>query len=187
MKTENQKPKPDRSCATKTGHLDLLRTPANFSGWLCPPGCLCRPDGSGWVRRDPETNFCLTPRLDAPKIAGAGFWRDWERNLAETRRSPRVLTRIPILIAGEGPLYNAYTAVVNRQGALILSPADYPLESVVEIQNQNTGSCAKCQVVWRGGQDGPGLYKVGIELIDELPEFWAVDYQTAVPAAPQQL
>ncbi len=105
--------------------------------------------------------------------------------MPETRRSPRVLERVPILIAGEGPLYSAHTAVVNRHGALILSPMNYPDESVVEIQNQTTGECAKCRVVWNGGEERPGIYKLGIELIEELPEFWGVDYVAAVPAAPQ--
>ena len=103
------------------------------------------------------------------------------------RRSSRVLARVPILIAGEGPLYNAHTAVVNRHGALILSPVSYPDEAAVEVQNQNTGECAQGRVVWGGGEDRPGLYKLGIELIAELPEFWGIDYTAAVAAAPQQL
>ncbi len=105
--------------------------------------------------------------------------------MTETRRSTRVLARIPILIAGEGPLYNAVTAVVNRHGALILSPQDYPEQAVVEIQNLQTGEYAKCRVVWRGPEDPPGTYKLGVELQGELPEFWAIDYATAPAAAPQ--
>lgn len=92
---------------------------------------------------------------------------------------------MPILVVGDGPIYSAHTAVVNRQGALILSPMNYEADTVIEAQNQNTGQSAKFRVVWSGGEDRPGLYKLGIELIDELPEFWAVDYETAVPAAPQ--
>lgn len=88
-------------------------------------------------------------------------------------------------MAGDGPIYNAHTAVVNRHGALILSPINYPSETVIEVQNQNTGESAKFRVVWSGGEDRPGLHKLGIELLDELPEFWGVDYETAIPAAPQ--
>lgn len=109
-----------------------------------------------------------------------------ERRLAETRRSPRVLARVPILIAGEGPLHTAHTAVVNRHGALILCPLNYPEGVVVEVQNQATGQAAKFRVVWCGGEERPGLYKVGIELLDELPEFWGVDYEAATAAAPQK-
>ena len=105
--------------------------------------------------------------------------------MAEARRSPRVLAQIPILISGAGLQYAARTAVVNRQGAMVLSPENYPLETVLEIQNLATDQCAKCRVVWLGGEDRPGSYKVGIELDDELPEFWGVDYDTATPTPPQ--
>jgi hypothetical protein len=95
------------------------------------------------------------------------------------------LARVPILIAGEGPLYNAHTAVVNCHGALILSPENFAEGKNLEIQNQTTGESAKVRVVWSGGENRPGLYKLGIELLDELPEFWGVDYATAVAAPPQ--
>lgn len=75
--------------------------------------------------------------------------------------------------------------MVNRHGALILSPVVYPQDTTIEVQNQTTGESAKFRVVWSGGQDRPGLYKLGIELVDELPEFWGVDYETAVAAPPQ--
>ena len=68
---------------------------------------------------------------------------------------------------------------------MVLSPENYPLETVLEIQNLATGQCAKCRVVWLGGEDRPGSYKLGIELADELPEFWEVDYNTAIPMPPQ--
>ena len=103
---------------------------------------------------------------------------------AEARRSPRVLAQIPILITGEGPLYNGHTAVVNRHGAMVLCPENYPLQTVLEIQNLASDQCAKCRVVWLGGEDRPGTYKLGIELVEELPEFWRVDYQSAIPAPP---
>ncbi len=96
-----------------------------------------------------------------------------------------MLARIPILIASEGPLYNGHTAVVNCHGALILSPENFAEETTLEIQNQTTGESTKCRVVWAGGENRPGLYKLGIELLEDLPEFWGVDYATAVAAPPQ--
>ena len=105
-------------------------------------------------------------------------------SLAEARRSLRVLAQIPILITGEGPLHNGHTAVVNRHGAMVLVPENYPLGTIVEIKNLASSQCAKCEVVWLGGEDRPGTYKLGIELQEELPEFWGVDYQSAIPAPP---
>ncbi len=93
-----------------------------------------------------------------------------------------MLASIPILVAGEGPLYNGHTAVVNRHGALIFVPASYPVNSIIEIQNQETGESAKFRVVWFGGLERPGLFKVGVELVDERPEFWNVEYAEATPA-----
>ncbi len=102
--------------------------------------------------------------------------------MTETRRSPRVLASIPILVAGEGPLYKGHTAVVNRHGALILVPTPYPVNATVEIQNQETSESAKFRVVWLGGLQRPGLYKIGVELLEERPDFWNVDYAEAAPA-----
>lgn len=103
------------------------------------------------------------------------------------RRSPRILARIPILIVSEGPVYNAHTAVVNRHGALILSPVEYPAEAIVEVQNLNTGESAQARIVWCGGLDHPGTYKLGMELVADLPEFWAVDYEAALAAGSQKV
>ena len=105
--------------------------------------------------------------------------------MSEARRSPRVLAQIPVLIRGEGSECSAHTAVVNRHGAMVLSSENYPLESVVEIQNLATDERAKCEVVWFGGEDRPGTYKLGIQLLEELPEFWGVDYESAIPVPPQ--
>ena len=66
-----------------------------------------------------------------------------------------------------------------------MCPENYPLGIIVEIQNLANNERGKCEVVWLGGEDRPGTYKLGIELQDELPEFWGVDYRTAAPA-PQQ-
>lgn len=96
-----------------------------------------------------------------------------------------MLASVPILVAGDGPLYNAVTAVVNRHGAMILSPARYAMDQILQIQNVTTGEAARCRVVWSGGQERPGTYKLGIELVGEQPDFWGVDYAAAVLAAPQ--
>lgn len=99
----------------------------------------------------------------------------------EFRRSPRILAQVPVQISGERP-HGAHTVVVNRHGALILSPVNYTTDSEITLQNRNTGAVARAHVVWSGGADTTGLFKLGIELVDELPEFWAVDYEAALAA-----
>jgi hypothetical protein len=103
---------------------------------------------------------------------------------SEARRSPRILAHIPILIAGEGPLYNGVTAVVSRDGAMILVPVSYPIGSKVQIQNLRTGVATYCRIVWDGGEERPGLIKMGVELLEELPDFWGVDYAAELLASP---
>jgi hypothetical protein len=92
---------------------------------------------------------------------------------------------MPIMLAGDGPLVSAVTAVVNIHGALILSPLDFPEGAELEIQNLKTGESARFTVVWNGGEERLGAYKLGVELIQENPRFWGVDF-AAMPAAPPQ-
>ena len=97
----------------------------------------------------------------------------------EGRRSTRVLAKLNLLLAMGGVSHNALTAVVNRDGALILSPVSYPVDTELEVRNMNTGESAAARVVWYGGPDQGGLFKLGIELTDNLPGFWKVEYPEA--------
>lgn len=74
--------------------------------------------------------------------------------------------------------------MVNRQGALILASENHPIDAVLEIRNVNTGQSAQGRVVWHGGEQQAGVYKIGIELIGELPQFWGVDCLHSVRAKP---
>lgn len=106
--------------------------------------------------------------------------------MADVRRSGRVLARLNVLIASDTASHNAITAVVNREGALILSPVSYPLDAVLEVRNMKTGQAVGARVVWEGGPDQSGLHKIGIELMGDMPEFWGVDYPVMPPAPPQK-
>jgi hypothetical protein len=106
----------------------------------------------------------------------------------EGRRSERILRKVPIAVWCAGaPAVRAHTAVVNGHGALILSPIAFRSEALVRVLNQETGQAALCRVAWCGGQDLPGLFKVGIEILGDSPCFWGerCDAHAAAPAPPR--
>lgn len=105
--------------------------------------------------------------------------------MIEGRRSPRVLAQIPIQVCGEGPLCQGVTAVVNRHGALILVWGHYEMGAVIQVENLSNGDLASCRVVWDGGQEMNGQDKLGVELMEDKPDFWGVDYAAATPVASQ--
>ncbi len=101
---------------------------------------------------------------------------------AEGRRSPRVLLKLSVLIEDPPPACPARTAVVNRQGAMLLSPRPYPLDTELRLrQLEGTGSM-RFRVVWDGGSDDTGSHKIGIEMLEERPDFWGAEYEQAVRA-----
>jgi hypothetical protein len=70
----------------------------------------------------------------------------------------------------------AYTAIISRHGAMILCGADWKPPTVIEVQNQKTKESSRCRVVWSGGEDRPGVFKLGLEMLEAHPHFWAQDY-----------
>jgi hypothetical protein len=101
----------------------------------------------------------------------------------EGRRSKRVLARIPIrLTVGQDPPQRGLTAVVNRHGALVLSPIPYEESTIVWIRNELTSETTCCLVVWAGAVDTDGTHKLGVEFVDEAPTFWGSAYEEAVIA-----
>ena len=103
---------------------------------------------------------------------------------ADGRRSKRVLLKLPIAVWDEhAALLRAHTAVVNDHGALILVPRPLPADTVIMVLNQESGKTALCRVVWCGGEDLPGLHKVGIELMGDSRQFWGEPYATAAADA----
>jgi len=94
------------------------------------------------------------------------------------RRSPRVVLQVPIRIAGGETSCEGRTAVVNRQGALLLCPVRYPDESALEITNIASGETASFRVVWWGQDDAEGMHKAGTEMLEDRPHFWGAGYET---------
>lgn len=88
----------------------------------------------------------------------------------EGRRSERVVLEVPIAVSCDGgPPVRAHTLVVNGHGALIVSPCLFRPEALLRVVNQETGRSASS---WVGGEDLPGLFKLGIEILGVAAEFW---------------
>jgi hypothetical protein len=93
------------------------------------------------------------------------------------RRSPRVLLRVDVRVEHDGSAHNAHTVVVNRHGALMLSPVLLEDGTTLTVWNSETGESARFAVVFNGGEDLPGLHKIGIELLELRPFFWGWEYE----------
>jgi hypothetical protein len=103
---------------------------------------------------------------------------------ADGRRSLRIALKIPIAVWGDGAAaVRAHTVVVNRHGALILAPRPFDAETFLKVLNQESGQTVLCRVVWCGGQDLPGLYKIGIEILAAVPGFWGEQHAAALAGA----
>ena len=94
----------------------------------------------------------------------------------ENRRSPRIVRRVPILIVADGQAVDAVSAVINKQGALIVAPVVFGSGRVLRLENRRTERLIEARVVW-GASDPEGC-KLGIEFLEEL-DFWGADYAPA--------
>jgi len=97
--------------------------------------------------------------------------------LPEARRSPRVMLRVPLRLEAEGASGAAHTVIVNRQGALVLGRLRCAEGIPLDVWNLETGERARCRVVLYGGEDLPGLHKLGIVLMEDRPFFWGAEYE----------
>jgi len=105
-------------------------------------------------------------------------------SMREQRRSKRILASVPLEIQSDGAARSALTAVINLNGALILSPVNLPAGSEISIRNSETGLETHGRVVWGGSQDGTGSYKLGIEFREASAEFWGAHYNVYAEEAP---
>ena len=92
----------------------------------------------------------------------------------ENRRSPRILRRVPIRIDCDSTGCAAHTAVINRQGAMILCTVSFESEARIDVTNLQTGQKAPFRVIWCG-EPAEGYHKLGIQLLEEL-DFWGAAY-----------
>ncbi len=94
----------------------------------------------------------------------------------EMRRSRRVLATVPIEIFANGDVIPASTAVINLNGALILSAVNWPQGSTLKFRNPENGVVVQGRVVWSGDVAPNGLHKLGVEFASATPEMWGSHY-----------
>jgi hypothetical protein len=105
--------------------------------------------------------------------------------VTDDRRSPRLLLDVPLALDEDGLSIRAHTAVVSRGGALVLAPHYFAPDTLLRAANLETGGTALCRVVWCGGQEQPGLYKLGLEIVRERSgAFWGRVYEDAAGEDP---
>ena len=94
-----------------------------------------------------------------------------EDTARETRRSPRIIAQIPLDLQAVEPLAAA-TAVINLQGALILSTVPWASGTTIILRDRKNNRSIRARVVWAGPRETSGAYKIGVEF--ETPEsgFW---------------
>jgi len=93
---------------------------------------------------------------------------------AENRRSPRVRKMIPIRVNYNGATLTTYTAVINREGALIICAVPVAPGTALMITSLASDRTAPFEVV-RCSEADQGLYKIGVEL-RQVEDFWGVAY-----------
>jgi len=96
----------------------------------------------------------------------------------EGRRSRRLPASIPITLkVGQNPPGHGVTAVVNRHGALVLSPIELRGGTIFEVLNELNSNAVRCRAAWVGEVGLSGRQKVAIEFIDDAPTFWGDSYE----------
>jgi hypothetical protein len=94
----------------------------------------------------------------------------------DKRRSPRVVKRVPLRIdLGDGRMLDAYSAVINLHGALIVAEVGFPDDTVLMLENVFNDVRSRARVIWSGGEDQATGFKIGVEFLDGV-DFWGDDY-----------
>jgi hypothetical protein len=96
------------------------------------------------------------------------------------RRSPRILASLPLEISETGSTMMAWTAVINLNGALILSSVNWPGGTELEFRNPRTEVRVRGRVVWSGDISQNGLHKLGVEFDRSSPDLWGKDYDPTI-------
>jgi hypothetical protein len=104
--------------------------------------------------------------------------------MKEPRRSRRILATVSLEVDSNGDVLPAPTAVINLNGALILSAVNWPRGTELAIRNPGTGREVRGRVVWSGTRDPSRPYKLGVEFPSASPEFWGESYDLHGEEAP---
>ena len=113
---------------------------------------------------------------------------------AANRRSTRLAIAIPITISGKdasGHTFkeNSRTAIINKQGAKILTLHEVTLNSELTVENRALGRAAQAIVVWVGNKASPkDPVEVGVQL-SHAENIWGIefppdDWQEGPPVGP---
>ena len=100
-----------------------------------------------------------------------------------TRRSQRVLLRMPVLVCGQAENDSSlseetHTLLVNAQGALIaLATRVQPGQTLV-LKNRVSGEEQECRVVHMGEKQAD-KNEIGIEFSRPAPKFWHIGFPPA--------
>jgi len=103
-----------------------------------------------------------------------------ETQTANTRRSSRVFTRIPVRATGkntEGKKFreNTQTIVINAHGGLLYLQESLELGGEVVLINPVTEEEQECRIVYVGDTSDKGT-RVGVEFLSPSPHFWGVEF-----------
>jgi hypothetical protein len=92
------------------------------------------------------------------------------------RRSPRIPVQVPVDVDFGGTIVAGRSAVVNRHGALILCSLNCAENDSLELTNKKTNEQVGCRVVWCSSEIVDGERKLGVELSQDSPAFWGIDF-----------
>jgi hypothetical protein len=98
----------------------------------------------------------------------------------EQRRSPRVSLRVPLGLRWEGERFVGSTLIVNGHGALLFAQRNVTVGDIFELENVRTRVFCHCRVVWQGGSDQTGFFRLGVEMLESNPGVWGSDYSKAL-------
>jgi hypothetical protein len=98
--------------------------------------------------------------------------------LMRRRRSPRILKELRIAVSWGGETLPGRTAVLSRYGAMILCGFNLELGDDLSVTNRVSGDSVRCHVVWCGDTIVTGERKYGVEMVEDRPGFWGIDFTT---------
>lgn len=96
------------------------------------------------------------------------------------RRSPRVDLSIPVALRWEGERFGGSTLSVNTHGGRLYAQRNVAVGDIFELENVRTRVLCHCRVLWQGGLDHTGFFKLGVEMLEAHPSVWGSDYAAAL-------
>ena len=102
----------------------------------------------------------------------------------EQRRSERILVDVPVIVSGgvanDGVFREeTFTVTISPYGASVMLAAAVTLGQVLTVRNPLNEQQRQARVAYKGTTYA-GLAQVGIEFLNEAPEFWPLN--TSRPA-----